>query len=41
MSEIMAEYEKQTGRKPEAFLGSSPGAWAVGTVQLTNLTGQE
>ncbi len=25
MSEIMAEYEKQTGREPEAFLGSSPG----------------
>jgi L-arabinokinase len=31
LGEIMAEYEAQTGRKPEAFLGSSPGAWAVGT----------
>jgi L-arabinokinase len=29
--EIMAEYEKQTGRKPEAFRGTSPGAWHVGT----------
>lgn len=24
---IMTEYERQTGNKPEAFLGSSPGAW--------------
>jgi galactokinase len=31
IAEIMAEYEKQTGRKPEAFLGSSPGAWHAGT----------
>jgi L-arabinokinase len=37
MSEIMAEYEKQTGRKPEAFLGSSPGAWAVGTAVLNSI----
>ncbi|MGD0464229.1 MAG: GHMP kinase [Tepidisphaeraceae bacterium] len=37
ISEIMAEYEKQTGRKPEAFLGSSPGAWAVGTVGLNSI----
>lgn len=28
---IMDEYEKKTGHKPEAYLGSSPGAWAVGT----------
>jgi len=28
---IMAEYEKRTGRKPEVFVGSSPGAWAAGT----------
>jgi L-arabinokinase len=34
LGEIMAEYEKQTGRKPEAFLGSSPGAWEVGTMRL-------
>ena len=31
----MTEYEKQTGRKPEAFLGSSPGAWEVGTGRLS------
>jgi L-arabinokinase len=37
ISEIMSEYEKQTGRKPEAFLGSSPGAWAVGTVELNSI----
>jgi L-arabinokinase len=35
LAEIMSDYEKQSGRKPEAFLGSSPGAWEVGTVQLT------
>lgn len=29
---IMADYEKQTGHKPEAFMGSGPGAWEVGTV---------
>lgn len=32
---IMQEYEKQTGRKPEAFLGTSPGAWHVGTKLVT------
>jgi L-arabinokinase len=31
LAEIMTEYQAQTGRKPEAFLGSSPGAWAMGT----------
>jgi galactokinase len=31
IAEIMEEYEKQTGRKPELFEGSSPGAWHVGT----------
>jgi L-arabinokinase len=41
ISEIMGEYEKQTGRKPEAFLGSSPGAWAVGTTQLESLSHQK
>lgn len=34
VQEIMAEYTKQTGLKPEAFLGDSPGAWAVGTVLI-------
>ena len=33
--EIMAEYELKTGRKPEAFLASSPGAWAVGTAVVS------
>jgi L-arabinokinase len=28
---IMREYEQKTGLKPEAFTGSSPGAWRVGT----------
>jgi L-arabinokinase len=28
---IVAEYEKQTGRKAEVFWGSSAGAWVVGT----------
>jgi galactokinase len=31
IAEIMTEYEKQTNKKPEAFVGTSPGAWAVGT----------
>ena len=30
--EIMAEYERQTDKKTEAFLGSSPGAWHAGTM---------
>lgn len=32
IAEIMTEYQSRTGRKPEAFLHSSPGAWAMGTV---------
>lgn len=31
IAEIMATYEQRAGRKPEAFLASSPGAWEVGT----------
>ncbi|MGC4030833.1 MAG: hypothetical protein QM754_03665 [Tepidisphaeraceae bacterium] len=31
VAEIMADYQKRTGRKPDAFLASSPGAWAAGT----------
>jgi L-arabinokinase len=31
VAEVMAEYRKRTGRTPEAFLGTSPGAWHVGT----------
>ena len=34
IAEIMAEYEKQTGLKPEAFTGSSPGAWHAGTATV-------
>ncbi|HEX3359197.1 MAG TPA: hypothetical protein VHS31_19615 [Tepidisphaeraceae bacterium] len=34
IAEIMSEYEKQTGKRPEAFTGSSPGAWEVGTACL-------
>lgn len=32
LAEIMAEYKKATGIKPEIFMGSSPGAWQLGTV---------
>jgi L-arabinokinase len=35
---IMQQYEKQTGRKPEAFTGSSPGAWQSGTKLVTPQT---
>jgi galactokinase len=28
---VMAEYEMRTGKKPEAFTGTSDGAWRVGT----------
>jgi galactokinase len=31
IEQIMREYAQQTGRQPEAFFGSSPGAWTVGT----------
>jgi galactokinase len=34
INEIMAVYEQQTGHKPEAFTGASPGAWTVGTAIL-------
>ena len=34
LAEIMLEYEKGTGHKPELFAGSSPGAWHVGTALL-------
>ena len=34
IAEIMSEYETRTGHKPEAFLGSSPGAWHTGTALL-------
>ncbi len=31
IAEILVEYQKQTGHKPELLEGSSPGAWHVGT----------
>lgn len=31
IGQIMQRYEQHTGRKPEAFTASSPGAWQVGT----------
>lgn len=34
VTEIMAEYERQTGRLPQLFCGSSPGAWLVGTAMV-------
>lgn len=34
LAEIMTAYEKESDHKPEAFLGSSPGAWAVGTMEV-------
>jgi L-arabinokinase len=32
--DLMGEYERQTGRKPEAFTGTSPGAWMCGTATV-------
>lgn len=34
IEEILATYSHQTGRKPEAFRQSSPGAWETGTAVL-------
>jgi galactokinase len=34
ISEIMQTYHQQTGNTPEAFLGTSPGAWHAGTAVL-------
>ncbi len=34
INEIMVEYAKQSGHKPEAFLGSSDGAWKIGTAVI-------
>jgi L-arabinokinase len=31
IEEILTAYQAQTGRTPEAFMGSSPGAWHVGS----------
>ena len=32
--QVMAEYEKGTGKRPELFAGTSPGAWHLGTVLI-------
>ena len=34
IADIMSAYEKQSGRKPELFSGTSPGAWATGTAVI-------
>lgn len=31
---VLIDYERQTGRKPQLFDGSSPGAWHVGTAEV-------
>jgi galactokinase len=36
IDEIMTEYQRHTGITPEAFTGSSRGAWHVGTVIITD-----
>jgi len=36
IAEILREYEAKTGVKPDAFLASSPGAWAAGTTLITS-----
>jgi len=32
IAQIMSVYEQRTGNKPEAFVGTSPGAWHAGTM---------
>ena len=34
IADIQRAYESQTGLKPDAFLASSPGAWAAGTLVI-------
>jgi L-arabinokinase len=34
IGEVMSEYQQRTGRVPEAFLFSAPGAWETGTILL-------
>jgi len=34
ISEVMQTYHQQTGNTPEAFLGTSPGAWHAGTAVI-------
>ena len=39
LAEVMNEYARQTGKTPEAFAGTSPGAWHVGTAAAACLLG--
>jgi hypothetical protein len=41
LHDLMGEYERQTGRKPTLFEGSSDGAWEVGTTLLSLSLGGE
>lgn len=34
LNQIMSEYRSRTGRTPELFLKSTPGAWHIGTILL-------
>lgn len=34
LSGILTEYERATGKTPELFTGSSPGAWLMGTLRI-------
>ena len=34
VDEILDQYARRTGRTPEAFTGTSPGAWSVGTAVI-------
>jgi L-arabinokinase len=38
IEQIMREYSQKTGLQPEAFFGTSPGAWSVGTGVFRNDT---
>jgi L-arabinokinase len=35
IDQVMRDYESRTGRKPDAFAGTSPGAWTTGTLVLS------
>ena len=35
LADILNQYERQSGKKPELFAGSSPGAWHTGTAVVT------
>ena len=35
LADVMEEYQRQTGRTPELFAGSSPGTWHLGAAEVT------